>query len=419
MENAFFGAWRFGGPGPAGKRLAFAGIALLLVMPMAFSETLFERSFGEMGYESFFVDGANKSACTEIVFIFPGGIDFYDKAVYPIASIGLEAGPVKEGIFDANVFLNGSLVAGLGKGDFKCGLELCWERLFLPKGKLVDEENILQVCLGTGNTVARLGLDKVSKVGLYKAADFSGKDSFVVYAEKDALVIGEKTTVNIILHNGGSAASDVEIKFARPLAEDKNSFSVVEGKTYFEGSIKAGESAGISYIIKPRIAAYIALPPAIVYYKNEFGETESKFSNLVFLTIRQPDRLVEAFIVKDREQAFVGEDVGMKLAIRNLGNDPLYDIGVKLDSDAVQGKEMTLAELAPKETTYLDFTATSAEPGQFGVGCTITYADLNTEKEKCAETVVEFKSQEIGPAIYAGIALVIIALAAYVYIVKF
>ena len=58
-----------------------------------------------------------------------------------------------------------------------------------------------------------------------------------------------------------------------------------------------GETVEISYVVKPRVPVHMTLPPAIVYYENEFGEQEAKFSNLVSLDVRQPERKIEAFIV--------------------------------------------------------------------------------------------------------------------------
>lgn len=397
----------------------FLAIALLAIFfaQFACAETVFERSFKEMGYGGFSLDGPLVEGCTEVTFIFPEG-KAEIKENYSIASIAAEFSPVNEKKADLNVFLNNSKIAELTQNDFKCSKSLCWERLFLPKGLLKEEKNSLRICMKTGHSIIRMKLSDESKIGLYKTADFSGKSDFRMIAEKTELVIGEKTEISIILHNGGSDLTAAEIKFARPLAEDKNAFSVVEGDTYFrEGTIKAGETIKIIYVVKPRVAATMTLPPAIVYYKNEFLEQESKFSNLVTLNVREPERKVEAFIVKTSESALVGQPVEMALAVKNVGRDPVYDLSIDMQSNADLAQDSSeIGTLLPKETKYIPFTAMSGMAGKFPIGCTIVYNDTNSVESKCLDSFVEFLPQEISPAIYGGIVLIAVALIAYAYI---
>lgn len=408
------------------NKLTLICLVAFLLLPAASGESLFERSFAEMGYEDFLVEGAQKRGCQPILFLYPDNIDIQGEEIYPIASIGLLLGPVQQGKIDVNVSLNGNRIAALSILDFKCAAKtccgrksLCWERLALLKSLLQEEENTLEVCLGTGNSITSILLSGESKVGLHKAADFSGENAFRVQAEKNDLVIGEKTTIRILLHNQGSASTTAKIEFARPLAEDKNAFSVVEGDTYFTGVVKAGEEVEISYVVKPRVAAYMTLPPAIVYYENEFGELESMFSNLVSLNVREPDRKIEAFIVKEEENAFVGQSIEMRLAVKNVGSDPLYDLSVDLVGEvSISQQERGIAAIQPKETRYLPFTVSSPEAGKFPIGCTVTYLDLNVSESHCKDSFVLFALPSIGPEIYAGIALVAIAVAVYIYLMK-
>ena len=398
----------------------FVALVALLVLPAAFGEAVYERSFGEMGYEDFLVDGPVQTGCFEAEFIYPADIAIESREIYPIASIGLELGPVQEGKIDVNAFLNGKvIVENAPVEDFKCKEGVCWERLFLPKSALREEENRIKVCLGTGNTITSIKLKSGSGVGLYRTADFSGENAFRTDAEKTGLVIGEKTTITILLHNEGSAVANARVEFARPLAEDKNAFSVVEGDTYFSGQVKAGETVEIIYVVKPRVPVHMTLPPAIVYYENEFGEEEAKFSNLVSLDVRQPERKIEAFIVKEEENAFVGQPIELTLAVKNIGLDPLYDLGIRINS-AIEttGGQAGIESIQPKETKYVKFLVNSGEAGKFPISCTITYADINISESQCQDSFVEFSQPEINPMIYVGIALVVVAIGVYVYIIK-
>ncbi len=397
----------------------FLILILLFTSPMAFGETVFERSFGEMGYENFLVEGAEETECFEAEFLYPQNIAIESDEIYPIASIGIEIGPIRTGKIDVNAFLNEEQIAEIDLEDFKCSEGKCWERLALPKDLLLEEENSLQICLGTGNSITSIMLDENSGIGLYKTADFSEDNAFITEAEKTDLVRGEKTTIKILLHNQGSAATNVKIEFARPLADDKNAFSVVEGDTYYTGEIGAGQEIELEYVVKPRRAVHMTLPPAIVYFENAFGETESKFGNLVELDVREPERKIEAFVVKEVENAMVGQSIEMKLAVKNVGNDPLYSLSINIESDAdISQQETEIDILQPKETKYLNFTISSSNPGKFPIGCTITYTDVNVSESKCQNSFAEFVQPEINPIIYIAIIFAIIAIIIYIYIMK-
>ena len=398
------------------RKLFFIIMVSFLLSPIVFSETLFERTFGEMGYESLLVEGTQKRQCREVSFVFPDVEAEGQK--YEIASIGLEYGPVAGGKADVNVSLNGEAIAELSLEDFKCGAQ-CWERLLLPKAFLEEGENSLEICLRTGNSVTRMELLDGSKVGTYKTADFSGESAFKAEAEKTSLVRGEKTRITILLHNQGSDRASARIEYARPIAEDKNAFWVVEGDAYFDGIVGPGQTVEISYVVKPRFPTQMTLPPAIVYYENEFGETEQKFGNLVVLKVREPDRKIEAFIVKKEEEAFVGQNIGLQLAVKNVGNDPLYDLTVEVEGKPeIKQSGSEIAELGPKETVYLPLNVSSREAGKFSLGCKITYEDLGVSEASCQNSFVEFKEQEIGYTIYIAIAFVVIAGLVYVYLMK-
>ncbi len=399
------------------NKLFLIAFFAFLLLPAAFGETIFERSFSEMGYEPFLVEGAQKTGCQEVKFIFPEfGVE---GKIYHIASVGLVLGPIQEGKADVNVSLNNSQIAGLAMQDFKCSEGLCWERVGLPEDKLTREENSLQVCMKTGNSITSILLSSDSKVGLYKAADFLDESAFRMLPEKTSLVIGEKIEIKIVLHNQGSDGTFAEIQYARPLAEDKNAFSVVEGDNYFTGFVEAGEQVEISYVVKPRLAVPMTLPPAIVYYENQFGEQESKFSNLVTLDVREPERKIEAFIVKEEEAALVGQPIEMRLAVKNIGSDPLYDLSVELQADlSISQQEKEIAAIQPKETRFLPFTVSSLEAGKFPIGCTVTYLDLNVSESHCQNSFALFSQPGIGLEIYAGLALVAIAVIVYLYIMK-
>ena len=146
------------------------------------------------------------------------------------------------------------------------------------------------------------------------------------------------------------------------------------------------------------MAVHMTLPPAIVYFENPFGEIESKFSNLVELDVREPERKIEAFVVKKRETSPVGTPIEMRLAVKNAGNDSLYSLSINIESEAeISQLEKNIEVLQPKETKYLNFTISSNNPGKFPIGCTITYTDVNVSESKCQNSFAEFIQPEINP----------------------
>ncbi|MBN2066926.1 MAG: hypothetical protein JW744_00480 [Candidatus Diapherotrites archaeon] len=399
------------------KWIFIAAIAVLIAGNAA-GLGLFERSFQDMGYESFSVQGANKRSCTEIEFLFPQDINAMDSEIYPIASLGFELGPV-QGQIDANAHLNGSRVAGLGIEDLKCSSGQCWERLALPKDALLKEENTLRVCIKTSNSVVEAVLLDSSAVGLYRTADFSKEDAFRVEAEKKDVLIGERVRINVSIHNYGSDTALAEVRYARRLAEDKNAFVVVEGTAYFEGTVKQNETREFSYEIKPRVLGSITMPPAILYYENEFGEGEQKFANLVQINVREPEIKVDAFLAKSRETAPVSEPIELELAVRNQGKDTLYGLAVELELpqglELLGQPETSIEALAPGQTELIKFRVSSTSAGKFPIGCKIEYVDLNAEETFCRDSFVAFEEPGISPLIYGGIAMAVIALAVYLY----
>ncbi|RLG17967.1 hypothetical protein DRN67_04685 [Candidatus Micrarchaeota archaeon] len=402
------------------NKLYLSAFFAVLIASAAGAETLFERSFQQMGYGVFAVEGAGETGCTEIPFLFPADINALAEGIYPIASVGVEFWPVRHGTADLNVYLNGDKIAGLVVGDFKCSARGCWERLFLPQEKLLQEENTLRVCMQASDSITKLTLLNNSMVGLYKTADFLRDGAFQMLAEKQEVVIGEKVKITVLLHNKGSASAFAEVRHARKLAEDKNAFFVVEGKTSFKGFVKAGEQIEFSYVIKPRVLGSITPPPAVLYYKNEFGEEEAIFSNLTPVAVREPERKVEAFIVKQVEVGRAGKAIELQLAVKNVGSDPLYDLVVELqlpqELHFVKAAQREINALQPNQTELLPFSVASSSEGRFAIGCTVEYVDLNVTESKCSDSSVEFKEPEISPTLYVGMGLTILAVLIYLYL---
>ncbi len=394
-------------------------LLLILFANSAFGAMVFERSFGEMGHDALVVEGPGERACLEIPFVFPQDVNFMAGENYPIASLQLQLLPVRGKNFYVDVKLNDENVGTFFTESFFCQEE-CWLRVFLPKELLEEVENELKVCLKNSADVSESVLGKESMIGIYHTVDFFREDAFEETVERSEIVIGEKVKITMLLHNDGSASSFVEMKHARALAEDKEAFVVVDGNTYFKGFVKPGETVAITYTIKPRVLGPISLPPAIVYYSNEFGEPQQRFGKMVTINVKEPERKVNAFVVKESEINRVGTTTQLQLAVKNNGRDPLFNLGIHLTLpeglSLIEEPDGLIDVLQPDETRYLDFSARALQPGEYKIGCSVTYIDLNASESKCEQLTLLFEEQEIPAELWIGLALVIIAVVVYLYI---
>ncbi len=397
----------------------FLLLGLLVLAGQCFGAVVFERSFGEMGYPDFTVDGPETRECTEIRFVFPNDADFNAEGNYAIASLHMLLLPIKGKKFYVETELNGEKVSSYLTEEFACEAS-CWLRASLPKELLKEGENRLELCLNNSVDVTKSVLKAESKVGIYRLADFSQDGAFVELADNATPLIGERVEIALLLHNYGSDAGLVEMKHARKLAEDKEAYVVVDGSTQFVGSIGAGESVELRYSIKPRVLGSISLPPAILYYDNGFGEQKQKFGEMVTINVKEPERKVNAFVIKDREINLVGDTSEMQLAVKNEGRDALFNLGVYLELpegiSLVEEPESMIDVLFPGETKNLGFSVRGNQEGDYKIGCRVVYRDLNLSESKCNQASLVFEKQEIPLEFWGGIALLIVGIAVYLYI---
>jgi len=396
-------------------------LALLVLAGNCVAYTVFERSFEDMGYPDFEVEGTGEEGCKEVMFLFPETIDFSAEENYPVASLHVSIMPIKGKEFAVSIRLNNTRMGDFGYESFYCEEE-CWLRAQLPKELLKKGENKMDVCLKNSIDVSRSVLEDGSKIGVYRLMDFSAENTFKEVAENETVVLGEKTKIKLLLHNAGGAAGFVEMKHARKLADDKEAYVVVDGNTQFSGFIGAGETIEISYVIKPRVLGDISLPPPILYYQNYFGDRMQKFGKTVTIHVVEPEKTANAFVVKGSEINLVGEIVEMQIALKNEGLRPLFNLGIYIilpeGLDFVEKPAGIVTALKPGETEYIDFSVLAHTPGEYKIGCSIAYLDINASESKCEQSAIVFRERKIPAELWIGLALVLIAVGAYVYIQK-
>ncbi|MDD5163325.1 MAG: NEW3 domain-containing protein [Candidatus ainarchaeum sp.] len=409
-------------------KLLLACLLILLFAGFASAETVFEKNFQELGYQNFSVDSPGSTACTFVDFGFPSDQNAFSNGNYPILSLNSDFSPVASEAAKIDVNINNAPLAEKKTTEFKCNGTECWSRIWLPKENLLEGTNRLDICLHASNSTASINLKNSSKIGLYKTAQFGKQypfktaDYFTTTADKSEMVIGDTTKVTVNLHNAGSGPAEIELKYARPIAEEKKAFVFIEGKAYAQGTIEPGSDIKIDYVIKPRVIGSITLPPAAVYYTNEFGEQEVIFSGQATIKIREPEKKVDAFIEKEKEINQLGQTVPLVLNVTSRGKDRLYNIEASIIAPpgiSITGTQTkTIETIAPGETIQLSFDATASQAGTFDIGCKLVYSDFNFAESKCENSKLVFEQPGIGLEIIAVIILVIIGIAVYVYIMK-
>ncbi|MDP6671203.1 MAG: NEW3 domain-containing protein [archaeon] len=397
----------------------FLLLGLLVLAGSSFGAVIFERSLGEMGYSDFAVDGPETRDCTEIRFVFPNEVDFNAEGNYAVASLHMLLLPINGKNFSVETELNGEKISPYLTKEFACDSG-CWLRAGLPKELLEEGENRLELCLNNSVDVTKSVLKAESTVGIYTLADFSKEGAFVELADNKEPLIGERVDITLLLHNYGSDAGLVEMKHARTLAEDKKAYVVIDGNTLFAGIIGAGETVEVSYSIKPRVLGSISLPPAILYYDNGFGEQKQKFGEMVTINVKEPERKINAFVIKDREINLVGDTSEMQLSVKNDGRDALFNLGVYLELpegiSVVESPESFIDVLFPGQTKSFGFSVRANQKGDYKIGCKVTYTDLNLSESKCSQTSLVFEGQEIPLEFWGGIALLLVGIGVYLYI---
>src|SRR3989344_4291778 len=119
----------------------------------ASAETLFQRTFAEMGYDSAVVDGPQTAKCFDFSVVFPMEL-LSDETVFAVASINAEFLPVLSDDANLSISLNGEQVAGNQSTKLYCKGE-CWLRVDLDKAKILSE-NGLGVCVQTSDSTPKI-----------------------------------------------------------------------------------------------------------------------------------------------------------------------------------------------------------------------------------------------------------------------
>ena len=394
-------------------------IAFVLLFSFASAETIFERTFAEMGYESVVVSTPKTEKCSDFSVVFPQE-QLSDEKAFAVVSINAEFLPVLSDDANISVSFNGSLLAAADSTSLYCPTS-CFLRLDID-GRKILSENSLRVCVRSSDSTPKAVISNDSKIGVYYAPRFRG-ENFVKSTAKGSYVLGETAKVSVSLTNSGSESAFVELKRIRPVAKqakDYKTFDVLDGESEWKGFINAGETKTISYSVKPTEALTMTLPPAIAYYKNGFGDEISVVSNAPTFSVREPEKKLSSIVVISDSRVSLDESAKLDVLVKNNGSDALYGLSFALDLpegiEVVSGdRESVISFLAPGESKKFSFKLSSQKTGSFAVGCTLGFSDSNSS-ESCEPNSVEFTDSGLSPAIVIGIVLLLAGAGVYFYL---
>lgn len=404
--------------------------ALFLLISSASAEVVVENTFTELGYTGFEVEGKVEEECASYFFDNPLIEDTpaYNLQ-YTVVSLHARFLPVEDKYAEVKVILNGDVnAAELGPSAFLDG----WARIELPKEKL-RERNSLRVCAKTTIDTNKIEILGNSIIGRYRKLDFPKEAGFGVHVSNREPSVNERFVVTVTLRNYGSEPADVKMRYRRQSLDERTSeFEIVSGDTSWEGTIGACEvrdenafckrpaTVRFEYVAKIARAVQFTMLPAIVEYKNVFGEPVLRESNRVVFDVQVPEISVNPFFSTGEEKLTVGEINKLKLIVKNQGQDRLENIDVFLEPDSgliVFGEEKKqIATIMPGEVVQFDVNVTAETAGEFNIGCKLQYLDYNVVESDCRELELEFEQMSVDIMVIGGVVLVLIGVLVYAYI---
>ncbi|HZX20025.1 MAG TPA: hypothetical protein VFF13_03355 [archaeon] len=400
--------------------LLFASIILLSYITVA--GTVEEFSFKSQGYQDFYIEGFDSYDCKQYDFVFNSDIN---ATVFPIFSLDFEFLPKPGKDAKITVFLNdGNAIAELKPGIEK---QTGKTRIWLPKEKLKSQNNI-KVCGQTAFTANQVRIVADSTLGIYTTPYFPKENGFVLELEKHSLIVGEPFRMEAIARNYGSEDAQVELTYRRgELEENTPEITILSGKTTNNGvvpkcerrddlgeCIKPGEYK-IVYTASANRAVPFSLLPAIMTFENIFGETSKIETNRPEVEAFEHAHILSAQIFLDNDSPFAGDVIPIVLNVKNIGNVPVSNVVVKLDTglEVIGGESKTIGVVEPGKTEKVEFSAKGLIEGEYTLGCSVSY---NQKTLECSEGTVSLEAPSLlSNELLFGLAFVLIAIAVFSY----
>lgn len=406
-------------------RIYITFFVLLLFAQSIMATTLSEIKLSDLGQTGFETTEPNARHCFETQF-FP--TTDLNSEVYSIVSVHAEFLPKvsKKSIID--VFLNEEKIGSISSQDFHQG----WGRFNVPPEKTFLE-NVLKICGTTSFETTKIRVLTDSRIGYYLEPDFSRNNSFLLSLSQEKPNFLEEFSVKGTLKNYGSRDALVIVKYRKDsLEKETPETELVKGELQEEKIVPAcqkrsadttciepGETE-FEYFLRPKVIGPITLLPSIAEYQNPFGETVVLESDRPTIRIVEPEIKIKPFLQAQKAQLLTGEKVNLKLIITNEGQNPIYNIQLKMlpgKLGILQGStEETIESIEPKQTILREFALSSIEAGEFDVSCEINYTDYNAVKSTCQTLTIGYSDPALDATILGAGVLTVISVLIYVYL---
>ncbi len=340
-------------------------------MPAVFSSIIFEKQLHLLGYKDFNI---SSSKCITL------DINTNFDVAYLVLSGYMQSGS------RITVYWNDVLAGYISRdGNFTSRIKL------IPDGNF----NKLKTCFFVHE--APIFIDKNSKIIAFSYARFLKRDfkKCIPLANNclTKLKVPENSDINVIISvkNSGSRTAYVKLKTSRFSSKKYAEF----GKLSWEFEIRPGETKTVSYRVHITKGDFLIMP-AVLYYKNPFGDEEIIFSNpVVVKTLLQTD--INALILSKEGKPFL-------TVFNKSSNDANIHALVFCDSKKLLENYFTL-----KGNSYREFKL--PEESCYNIKC-IIYA--NSKKFTCKVNIQkEYANLEI---VSAALILIFISTIVLLYI---
>ncbi|MFH1256738.1 MAG: hypothetical protein V1494_05615 [Candidatus Diapherotrites archaeon] len=410
-------------------------LALLFVSFAGFASAkpLQEKTLNELSAQELLADGVEQEKCSTIYFQADTG---GDERVFTAFSMHAEFFPQISRHAKVSFTLNDE-VAPFKEIDGR-DMQNNWFRLVMPREAVKEGTNSLEVCFKTGGETTQMILRKDSKIGAYYLPDFSVEGAFTKTTESDSPLIGKEFEVAVSLKNFGSEDALVEVAYLDDSFEEYMTeiqlIKVLSGNSKINALVPAynfetktpGEEE-LKFQVQGKRAVQMTLLPAVLSYNTSayFGDdinfTERIKSTRPTIKVRNPEVKIRPYILSEGEIKKIGETNEVQIALKNEGVDEATNIAVSVSAqpglDVGGQQEQLVSVIAPKETKYLEFSASAQQPGSYNVGCEIVSQDYELVKITCTPARLTFEGTGLSPTLIAAAVFIIIGLAVYLFII--
>ena len=390
----------------------------IALMPVAFSEKISESTFSELGYETIIADSIQ---CQEYEFV----ADLPETEEYFVISLHIEFLPIKDNEANIGVSLNDQRIDGYFSNDFLND----WLRLTINKD-LLQEENTLKICLKPSESSVKVVLHKDSMFGTYLLPDFGAEGAFTKELSNNEPFVGEEFEVLITLKNYGSEEVSLQSGHSKEEIEEIFPYlKVVRGnlwkeitiekcKAYFDGACVEPGTSNTSYIMKSEKAINLLLFAATASYTNEFGEKITIESNRTFLNVRKPELKIQAMLYSEDNEMKINESKEITLRIENTSPYSAYNLEAIISADLELSHEtISIEKIEANSSKELVFSVYSSKSGKAEITCEVIGQNYG-KSASCKTLEIIVKGEEDYGWLVSAAALVLVSIAAYLYIMS-